>query len=49
MDMGFVPGARIERVLEAPLGGTIAFKIRGTVVALRDVQTDRIEVAPCKN
>lgn len=49
MDMGFVPGAQIERVLDAPLGGTIAFRIRGTVIALRDDQTDRIEVTLCKN
>ena len=49
MDLGFVPGAEIERVLDAPLGGTIAFRIRGTVIALRDNQTDKIEVAPCKN
>ncbi len=49
MDMGFCPGAEIERVLDAPLGGTIAFRIRGTVIALRDEQTDKIEVTPCKN
>jgi Fe2+ transport system protein FeoA len=49
MDLGFLPGAKIERILDAPLGGTIAFRIRGTVVALRDTQTDRIEVEPCKS
>lgn len=49
MDLGFVPGVKIERVLDAPLGGTIAFRIRGTVIALRDTQTDRIEVALCKD
>jgi Fe2+ transport system protein FeoA len=49
MDLGFCPGAQIERLLDAPLGGTIAFRIRGTVVALRDQQTDKIEVIPCKN
>jgi Fe2+ transport system protein FeoA len=49
MDLGFVPGAKIERVLDGPLGGTIAFRIRGTVIALRDDQTDKIEVEPCKN
>jgi Fe2+ transport system protein FeoA len=49
MDMGFCPGAEIQRVLDAPLGGTIAFRIRGTVIALRDEQTDKIEVTPCKN
>lgn len=49
MDLGFGPGAVIERVLDAPLGATIAFRIRGTVIALRDEQTDLIEVTPCKN
>jgi len=49
MDLGFVPGAKIQRVLNAPLGGTIAFRIRGTLIALRDSQTDHIEVVPCKS
>jgi ferrous iron transport protein A len=49
MDLGFCLGAELERVLDAPLGGTIAFRIRGTVIALRDDQTDKIEVELCKN
>lgn len=49
MDLGFCPGVQIERVLDAPFGGTPAFLIRGTVIALRTEQSDLIEVAPCKN
>lgn len=49
MDLGFCLGAELERVFDAPLGGTIAFRIRGTVIALRDDQTDKIEVELCKN
>ena len=49
MDLGFCPGAVIERVLDGPFGGTPAFRVRGTVVALRNVQSDQIEVTLCKN
>jgi Fe2+ transport system protein FeoA len=49
MDLGFCPGTEIERALDAPFGGTIAFRVRGTVIALRDDQTDQIEVTLCKN
>ena len=49
MDLGFCPGTKIERALDAPFGGTIAFRVRGTVIALRDDQTDQIEVTLCKN
>lgn len=47
MDLGFSIGTLIERLFDAPLGGTIAFRIRGTVVALRQEQSDEIEVEPC--
>jgi Fe2+ transport system protein FeoA len=49
MDLGFCPGTVIERLLDAPFGGTTAFRVRGTVVAVRDGQTDQIEVTLCKN
>lgn len=49
MDLGFCPGAVIERMLDAPFGGTTAFLVRGTVIAVRDGQTDQIEVTLCKN
>lgn len=49
MDLGFCPGVEIKRVLDAPFGGTPAFLVRGTVIALRDDQSDLIEVTPCKN
>ncbi len=51
LDLGFVPGSRIQRVLNSPLHGPVAYEVRGTLIALRRSQADhvlikRIEEAP---
>lgn len=35
MDLGFTEGARVEALLCAPFGGMRAYRVRGTVIALR--------------
>ncbi|MDK2972237.1 MAG: DtxR family transcriptional regulator, Mn-dependent transcriptional regulator [Candidatus Sumerlaeota bacterium] len=45
LDLGFVPGARIEVELENPLGNPRAFRVLGGVVALRTEQAARITIA----
>ena len=35
MDLGFTPGAEIACLLYAPGGGMRAYRVRGTVIALR--------------
>jgi DtxR family Mn-dependent transcriptional regulator len=42
MDLGIVPGTEIEAELESFSRDPIAYKVRGTTVALRKQQTDRI-------
>jgi len=46
LDLGFVPGSRIERVLNSPLHGPVAYRVRSTLIALRRSQSDHILVRP---
>jgi len=47
LDLGFVPGSRIERMLQSPFDGPAAFRVRGTLVALRHEQAEQVLVQPC--
>lgn len=42
MDLGIVPGTKIEAELESVTGDPVAYRVRGTTVALRKQQADRI-------
>lgn len=42
MDLGIVPGTKIEAELESFTGDPVAYNVRGTTVALRKQQTDKI-------
>jgi Fe2+ transport system protein FeoA len=44
LDLGFLPGTSVEMVMRSPLGDPLAFRVRGSVVALRKKQARRIEV-----
>ena len=44
MDMGIVPGTRIEFERRGLMGGLSAYRLRGTVVALREEQARTIAV-----
>lgn len=44
MEMGFLPGKRIELLHQAPLKGPIAFKIENSVIALRHSEARLIQV-----
>lgn len=46
LDLGFVPGSRIEHALQSPFNGPAAFRVRGTLVALRRPQADQVLVVP---
>jgi len=46
LDLGFVPGSRLEHALQSPFNGPSAFRVRGTLIALRKSQADQILVAP---
>ncbi len=44
LDLGLVPGTLIEAVMKSPLGDPMAYRFRGTVVAIREEDAERIEV-----
>jgi DtxR family Mn-dependent transcriptional regulator len=46
MDLGFTPGARLEPVLHTFAGDPRAYRIRGTLVALRRDQAGQVLVRP---
>ena len=46
MDLGFTPGAMVLPLFSAPSGSPIAYRIRGTTVALRRSDAGQIGVLP---
>lgn len=44
MDLGILPGTKIEVEMTSPLGDPTAYRIRGAVVALRREQAHQIDV-----
>jgi DtxR family Mn-dependent transcriptional regulator len=48
LDLGFVPGTVVEVDMVSPAGDPTAFRVRGTVVALRREQASQIRVEPAR-
>lgn len=48
MEMGLTIGSQIEIAYEAPFGGAIAIRCRGSLIALRSTDAALIEVTPLK-
>ena len=46
LDLGFTPGARIRSDLATFAGDPRAYRVRGTTIALRRDQSDRVLVKP---
>lgn len=44
-DIGFTPGASVMPLYNSPHDGLKAFLIRGTVIALRDEDSTKIEIS----
>jgi len=42
MDFGIVPGTMIKKIIQSPSGDPSMYEIRGTLVAIRKIQTDMI-------
>ncbi|MEO3947086.1 FeoA family protein [Gorillibacterium sp. CAU 1737] len=42
LDLGFVPGARVEVLQRSPLGDPVAYRVRSLTLALRREQSDAI-------
>jgi ferrous iron transport protein A len=43
-DLGLLPGTVIERVINSPLGDPVAYRVRGSVIAIRREDASLIEV-----
>ena len=44
LDIGLIPGATIEKVLDSPFGGIKAYSIMGTTIAIRDKDIEGVIV-----
>ncbi len=44
LDLGFIKGTSIKPVLISPLGEPRAFEVRGTLIAIRKEDTEKIEI-----
>lgn len=44
LDIGIIPGAKIQKVLDNPFGGICAYFIMGTTIAIRDEDAKGIKV-----
>jgi DtxR family Mn-dependent transcriptional regulator len=48
LDLGFVPGTLVEAELKSAGGDPTAYRVRGTLIALRREQADQIRIAERK-
>lgn len=48
LDLGILPGTKIENVMPSPLGDPIAYRVRNSVIALRHEQASLIEIEESK-
>ena len=46
-DLGIIEGTDIEVLFKGPFGDPVAYLIRGTVIALREEDSEKIEVIDC--
>jgi ferrous iron transport protein A len=44
LDLGFIPGSRVENVRCSPTGNPTAYLIKGTLIALRREESDMLFV-----
>ena len=45
LDIGIIPGTKIEKVLSNPFGGIQAYSIMGTTIAIRDNDAKEVIVS----
>jgi DtxR family transcriptional regulator, Mn-dependent transcriptional regulator len=45
LDLGFVPGSEVELAITGPFSDPKAYRVKGTVIALRKEQADCIQLA----
>lgn len=45
LEIGLLPGTRVQRTGQAPLGDPLSFKVRGAVVCLRRADAQSVRIA----
>ena len=45
LELGLIPGTQIERIMASPAGDPICYRIRGALIALRNLDANQIRVA----
>lgn len=46
IDLGFIPGSKIEVLRKSPAGDPTAYYVRGTIIALRNNEASHISIIP---
>ena len=44
LDIGLIPGSKVECIMKSPLGSPIAYMIKGAMIAIRKEDLDKIFV-----
>lgn len=44
LDIGLIPGTRVECILSSPSKDSLAYLIRGTIIAIRKIDSKEVEV-----
>lgn len=47
LDLGIIDGTNIEVLYRSPFGDPTAYLIRGAVIAIREEDSEKIQVASC--
>jgi DtxR family Mn-dependent transcriptional regulator len=45
MDLGFVPGSKVEAAITSPFSDPVAYRIKGALIALRKQQAEKIQLS----
>ncbi|NSL51593.1 FeoA family protein [Calidifontibacillus erzurumensis] len=48
LDLGFVKGAKVDVLQKSPLGDPVAYRVKGTIIALRQEESSKIFVTKCE-
>lgn len=46
LDLGILPGTTITVEMSSPMGDPVAYRIRGSLIALRNSQAEQISIVP---
>ncbi len=44
LDIGLIPGAKVECIINSPSRGSSAYFIRGSLIAIRDIDAKKVSV-----